>query len=149
MSDISPFSLVPPVASDVSFIYKLRQLTMRPFFESSVGWDEVQQRTSAAEYLNDTRIILSKDERVGVVKVLHREDKIILHQLQILPAFQGKGIGGMILRGIIRDARVKKVPVELLVFKESPAFALYLRLGFRIVGDYQYHVEMSLTPRSC
>jgi ribosomal protein S18 acetylase RimI-like enzyme len=50
--------------------------------------------------------------------------------IALLPAFQGRGIGGRLLTWVQTGARAEAVPVRLHVETCNPAAALYRRLGF-------------------
>jgi RimJ/RimL family protein N-acetyltransferase len=55
--------------------------------------------------------------------------------IQIVPDYQGQGIGTSIITTILQEASEKAVPVELRVNKDNPdAERLYARLGFRRCG---------------
>jgi predicted GNAT family acetyltransferase len=55
--------------------------------------------------------------------------------IQIVPDYQGQGIGTSIIKTILQEASERAVPVELRVNKDNPdAERLYARLGFRRFG---------------
>jgi len=62
--------------------------------------------------------------------------------LYVLPAFQRKGIGGEVLRRILRDAHARNLPVRLRCLKWNPAISLYKRHGLIITSETDTHFLM-------
>ncbi len=58
-----------------------------------------------------------------------------LANIEILPDYQGRGLGAAIIHGIIAEADAHHLPVRLQVLKINPARRLYERLGFVITGE--------------
>lgn len=112
------FHLVPATRNDVNFIYSLRQQTMKPFFEHTIGWEEKREYQSAGDHIAATKIIVSGSRKIGVVKVLVHDDEIILHQLQIGPQYQQRGIGRAFLVQTIEQADTLQLPITLMVMKK-------------------------------
>ena len=69
-------------------------------------------------------------------------DGYFLKRFEILPGFQGLGIGTWILRDVLRQAASESQPVRLQVFKANPARRLYSRLGFETVDETKHHHVM-------
>lgn len=67
---------------------------------------------------------------VGRLYADFRDAEIRLLDLMILPAFRGRGIGALIVRGLCAQASVERKPVTLQVHPLNPARRLYQRLGF-------------------
>ena len=65
-------------------------------------------------------------------------------QLQIHPDFQGRGFGSSILQQVILAAGHKAV--NLTVLKCNPAYQLYLRSGFNVIGEdeHEYHLSFQV-----
>ena len=59
------FSLRPATIDDIDFIYDLRVKTMKPFFDGTLGWNEVKEREKAAYELKNAQIVLIGKKRVG------------------------------------------------------------------------------------
>ena len=80
-------------------------------------------------------VIVLDGEDVGRL-YLHRTD--IEHRvvdIALLPDHRGNGIGGAIMRTILDEAHAAGKPARIFVEKNNPAFRLYERLGFEVVGD--------------
>jgi ribosomal protein S18 acetylase RimI-like enzyme len=58
-----------------------------------------------------------------------------LHYADVRPEHQGKGWGGAAIREGLTRARSERLPVYLETAKESNV-ALYLKLGFKVVGEW-------------
>ena len=70
-----------------------------------------------------------------------------LHQLFILPEYQGRGIGSACMTRIVKDANFAQKPVMLQVLKiNTRAIAFYQRMGFVIADDDSSHVLMEKLP---
>ena len=80
---------------------------------------------------------------IGVVSVVRRATDIFLSNIELLPAYQGQGIGTHLIRALITEARQKGIPITLQVLKVNPARKLYERLGFSINGETPTHYLMS------
>ena len=63
-------------------------------------------------------------------------DRIEIRHIEILPEFQGKGLGSQIIRDILAEGRKAGLPVTLTVLSLNPARRLYERLGFKRVDEY-------------
>ena len=137
--------LRPVTADDSEFAYQTKQASFREYAEKVWGWDEEEQRQLherrfAAQVF---RVIQLSDIDVGIMAMLRQPDCINLHQLFILPAYQGKGIGEAVLKLIIKEAAEAKLPIRLQVLKvNNRAFSFYQRLGFNRTGENETHILM-------
>jgi ribosomal protein S18 acetylase RimI-like enzyme len=73
-------------------------------------------------------------------------DALYLEQIFIDAAFQRRGIGTEIIRGLIDRATQAGQPVTLGVVKTNPARNLYQRLGFRITHENDRKFYMRREP---
>ncbi len=80
-------------------------------------------------------VVLVDDEPIGLLKVLKDPELWTLSQIQLLPQWQGKGIGGELIQALVADAKIQGCPIELSVLRVNPARRLYERLGFRVVAE--------------
>ena len=83
---------------------------------------------------------------VGVIKILTREHELHLHQMQILPRYQGRGIGTALVRRVLERADNRNLPVTLFVMKGARARNLYERMGFSVVEDNVNNYKMCRYP---
>jgi ribosomal protein S18 acetylase RimI-like enzyme len=112
------------------------------------GWDEVQERAFFFDRFTGTpcELIFVDDRLAGLRRVEYHDDYICLDYLVLSPEHQRRGIGGRIVRDLLREARERGQPVTLKVLKVNPAKALYERLGFVEVGsdDRFYFMESAI-----
>lgn len=103
-------------------------------------WDDSTQRGFHDEWFDPGRVlvVLVKDEVAGVVDA-HRsgDSTLYISRLELLSAFQGRGLGTRLMRQLIEDAREADLSaVELDVLQVNHrARRLYERLGFRVIRD--------------
>jgi len=63
--------------------------------------------------------------------------------IQLLPEFQGRGIGSDLILRELAHAKALGKPLRLQVLRANDrARALYERLGFRVVGETEHHFMM-------
>jgi GNAT superfamily N-acetyltransferase len=134
-------------SDDKDFLWELKVASMRQYVEAVYGWDDSSQygffelgfRPEAIQ------IIQYDGQDIGMYELRER-DCIILARIEILPAFQGKGIGRTVIQQMV--ARVSKTgkPLRLQVFKVNPARKLYEGIGFLRTGETKTHFLMELPP---
>jgi ribosomal protein S18 acetylase RimI-like enzyme len=66
--------------------------------------------------------------------------------ISLLPQWRGRGVGGVIMEGVLDRARASGRYVGLYVERFNPAFRLYERLGFKEVSDQGVYIEMHWQP---
>jgi ribosomal protein S18 acetylase RimI-like enzyme len=135
------------VPEDFEFLYALHRAAMRIYVEDIFGpWDEVwQQAHYRRHYPIDRLRIIQQDGRdVGMLYVEERAEEIFLASLEVLPAFQRRGIGSAVICELIETAARLGKPVALQVLKNNIlARNLYQRLGFGVTGDNDTHYIMA------
>ena len=72
---------------------------------------------------------------VGWLQSMVEDDTLFLAQIFVDPAFQRRGIGTEVMKGLIAGAAQARRAVTLGVVKTNPAMRLFRRLGFRITHD--------------
>jgi len=120
----------------MEYLLWLRKATMNEHLFNAGLFLTDEEHLLRIHYLFDqSRIILLQDEHIGLLKVDEKENSVEIVQVQIDPAYQGKGIGQQVIQTVIENARSNNKQISLSVLKENKAKALYLRLGFSIVGE--------------
>jgi len=67
--------------------------------------------------------------------------RIHLHHFGITPAFQGKGLSGMLLKESLKFVKEKGYQVKLEVHRSNrTAIELYKKAGFGYLGDYDIYI---------
>lgn len=120
-----------PELGAADYAARLTQTNMAPYYASrKLSWQPEMFAQSWLTY--DNYEIYYDKRRVGVLRFSYLEDTTCIRDLQIEPAFHGKGIGTECLRFACRHAREKQHNwLALRVFSENPARNLYQRFGFR------------------
>lgn len=140
------FECRPATEADREFLWRLHRATMRPSVGQTWGWDEADQRRrfDLGFAPQGKRIVLVHGEPVGMIDVERREREVFLAVVEILPVWQGRGLGTRLIRAVIEEAGT--LPVALHVLKVNPARRLYERLGFVVVDETETHYYMWRMP---
>jgi ribosomal protein S18 acetylase RimI-like enzyme len=138
------YSLRPVTDNDYGFLFELHVATMKPYVEQIWGWDDAPQ---AAMFRNSfvpskRQVIVIDGQDVGVLHADRRPDEVFLANIEIAPAFQGRGLGGRIITDILVDAHANGLPVSLRLLHVNPARHLYERLGFIEFDRTETHAQM-------
>lgn len=108
---------------------------------------DLRERQYRAAYPGGESCVVEVDGRpAGRLCVSRGEDEVHVVDIALLPAHQGQGIGGALLQRLLDDAASAGLPVALQVERDSPARALYERLGFVAVAEDD--VRLHLTRRA-
>jgi ribosomal protein S18 acetylase RimI-like enzyme len=130
-------ALRPARPADSEFCYQLHKAAMGDYVAAIWGWDEQRQRDFHARGFAPGRwqIITANGADAGMLDVEYRRDEIYLGLIEILPDYQGRGIGSRLISALIDEAAQKGQDLVLEVLTVNHrAHALYQRLGLREVG---------------
>lgn len=123
---------------DMDFLRQLREQTMREVVERHRPWNAAEQENRLRTALDSCLIIRSPEKDIGLLKVVRRHNHIELVQLQIAPAWQGRGLGSRIVQDLQAEAAAADLPVVLHVYATSRALGLFLRLGFQVSASMEH-----------
>jgi len=126
------------------FALRLYLLTMQPYVQELVTWDEPEQRaTFAAQWKLDEVSIISVDGNdVGWLQVAELPAEIRLQKFYISPRYQGSGIGSEVLGDLLVTWRSTGKKIVLRVLVNNPARRLYERLGFSVTLEDGFLLRM-------
>lgn len=142
---MSNIKLIQAKTSDLAFLSELRKASMLSHLQTAGIHLSDEEHLQRVKYHFDcAHIIWFQDKKVGLLKYLEKEDEVSLLQFQLLPPFQGKGLGTQIMEHYLQLIKPIQKPITLKVLKANPAQHLYMRLGFQIVGqdEYEYFMEL-------
>ena len=132
--------LRPAREADAAFLTDVVIETTRDQGRLAPDFDEhafrgLYEKWSATQ-LDDTSVIVVDGTDAGRLRVVRTTEAIELAGIQLLPAYQGIGIGRLVLDGIKQESSSTRTPIELSVEQDNPrAKAFYEREGFRLVGS--------------
>ncbi|PCI54665.1 MAG: GNAT family N-acetyltransferase [Gammaproteobacteria bacterium] len=133
---------------DIDFLLSLRKKSMSSHLaKANIKLTNEQHLDRIKAHYYDSHIILRDRKPIGVLKmgviaVNGPKKSLHIRQLQILPEFQGMGIGSKILMVVKKRALQLQLPITLNVLLRNPARGLYLRHGFQIEGKNKLEFQM-------
>ena len=139
------FEVRQATPGDRDTLYRIKREAMRPYVEQVWGWDEEYQERRFRESYDhsETQVVLVDGIAVGLLRVSESESAVFIDQVEIVPDYQGQGIGTSLINDLLARGR----PVELGVLKvNADARRLYERLGFRVIDDNETHYHMRAEP---
>jgi len=118
---------------DQEFCFRVTKEAMKPYVEAAFGpWDDEWQRrrleNDLASSLHEIVVVGGTD--IGLWSVTHEPERFLLRKIYLLPEFQRRGIGSILLRRLIRKSEASRVPIELRYLMVNPVVSFYERLGF-------------------
>jgi len=133
---------------DIDFLLNLRKKSMSAHLaQAKIKLTNEQHLQRIKEHYYDSHIILRDRKpigllKMGVIAVNGPNKSLHIRQLQILPEFQGEGIGSKVLNVVKKRALQLQLPITLNVLLRNPARGLYLRHGFQIEGKNKLEFQM-------
>lgn len=135
---------------DFDFLYTLHKAAMKEYVEKTWGWDEVFQKTHFVKHFDPgaLQIVVANTTEIGCISIIDKEDHVFLNRIEILPAYQNRGIGTFLIEKTVTQAQSENKSVFLQVLKiNKRAKALYERLGFSVCGGTATHYQMEYTQQ--
>jgi len=124
-----------------------------------VPWDDafkqqfldMQHRAQAYHYAThnpdaDYDLVLLDGEPVGRLYVDRTTEHIELLDIALLAPYRARGIGSLLLRGLMEEARREDRAVRCHVERFNRAWQLYERLGFRFLADAGMYAQLEWVP---
>jgi GNAT superfamily N-acetyltransferase len=131
---------------DEGFLWDLKIASMRRYVEQVYGWEDKAQRGFFEKgfHPETIQIIQHDGHDVGMYELQERDDDWFLARIEILPEYQNRGIGTVVIKRMIDAVAATDKPFRLQVFKVNPARKLYARMGFIETGETETHILMEL-----
>lgn len=140
-------SLRPATAADLPFLLALRRSAMTPHLQAAwIAQDEAGMMERVLVGFEGARIIEFAGGAIGLLKMIKGERAWDIVQIQLLPEWQGQGIGALLLSQALAEAAEAKATVLLSVLKVNKARRLYERLGFSVISEDENSYSMRATP---
>lgn len=123
-------TLRPAIDSDIAFCEALTRGNMAHYHAArGVAWD--RERFLATWGALENHMLLADGAPAGALRLLANNDALEIRDLQVMPAWQNRGIGSWAIAWSRAEAvRRGFARVGLRVFADNPASRLYERLGF-------------------
>jgi ribosomal protein S18 acetylase RimI-like enzyme len=149
----------PATDDDIAFLTEVAVSTVKDQGRWPADEDEAEYRIGYAEWTREQirggepcsslSVLEVNGVRVGRLRVVRPGNLVEIAGIQVMPTFQGQGIGTQVMRALIAEARVASLPLELGVETNNPrARALYDHLGLRPVAHDGDETRMRLDPPS-
>src|SRR5215472_4491755 len=89
-------------SADSEFCFQLHKAAMGDYITAIWGWDEQRQRDLHTRSFNPGRwqIITADRADIGMLDVEYRPGEIYLSRIEILPDYQGQGIGTQLISAL-------------------------------------------------
>jgi ribosomal protein S18 acetylase RimI-like enzyme len=134
--------------NDSDFYYNVKKTTLKLYVEQTYGeWKEDFQRDRHIQNFKPetTQIIQFHLTDIGILAIEEDSDTVMVHNIEILPEYQNKGIGSHLMDEVIQNAKEKGNNISLQVLKTNPrARKFYERLGFKVETETETHFLMKL-----
>ena len=154
-SDISLRAVQP---GDQDFLFKLYSCIRQP--EISVwGWNAqqqeaflrmqfmAQQRWYESTYAGaEHQIVVCAGQPAGRLLIFRTPEAAVLVDIALLPEHRNRGIGGELIRAMLKECDEKRTCAKLQVLRTNPARRLYERLGFRQTSADDMYFQMERPP---
>ncbi len=128
---------------DIDFLLLLRKKSMNQHLKKAgIVMDNADHLARIEEFFSDSHIILHNRKPVGLLKLGVMKTSLHIRQFQILPDYQGRGIGTLVINVVKKRALQLCLPISLNVLIDNPARALYLRHGFQIKNKNKLEYQM-------
>jgi GNAT superfamily N-acetyltransferase len=112
------------------------------------SWNDARVHAESVENasLPDARVVLVDAHSAGVMIAKRHPTHIQLEQLYLLPSYQAKGIGTLLMRNLLSEAKASSTPVRLRVLRVNPARRFYEKFGFSVALETpeRFHMEWSV-----
>lgn len=139
------YSLRRVTEDDYDFIYQVKKDAYKKYVEMCFGsWDEEQQKEYFRKFIETYKegaFIISFDgKEIGFYNGCATENTYEIGNICIVPEYQNRGIGTAVLKDVLAENAGKKITLQY--FKQNPVGRLYESLGFRLLGETQFHYQM-------
>ena len=146
-SDIR-FVPLPDSEAAFAFSFAVKKEALGPHILKRWPWDEDFQRQVHRLRLAEKPFfaIHRDDVAIGTLSWQAQSDHFRFGEFYLQAYYQGRGLGSRILRHTLSLADAAGLAVRLEYLKWNPVGTLYLRHGFRPIGETDIHVLAERPP---
>ncbi len=108
--------------------------------------DRARERFESGFNPEYTRFINYGGLRVGFVVVKPEADGLKLDHLYIEPGYQGRGIGGEVLKTLFSTADQLGLPIAVTALRDSGSNSFYKRHGFKYQDETEWDINYIRLP---
>ncbi|MBC54237.1 MAG: GNAT family N-acetyltransferase [Gammaproteobacteria bacterium] len=108
--------------------------------------DRARERFESGFNPEYTRFINYGGLRVGFVVVKPEADGLKLDHLYIEPDYQGRGIGGKVLKTIFSTADQHGLPIAVTALRDSDSNSFYKSHGFKYQDETEWDINYIRLP---
>lgn len=128
----------------------IRVEAMRESLERVGRFDEVRarERFLLGFVPAHTTAVMVGGELAGFFVVRPECGRLLLDHLYVIPLYQGKGIGSLVLSAVFAEADAKQQVVRVGALRESKSNEFYVRHGFVLVERAEYDNYYERLPQN-
>lgn len=133
---------------DINFLLELRRKTMtQHLLAAGIRMTDEEHLVRIKEFFYESHIVLADRKpigllKMGIVSLTGTHKSLHIRQLQIMPKYQGKGVGSKVLTVVKKRALQLGLPITLNVLLKNPARGLYLRHGFQVENKNRLEYQL-------
>lgn len=117
---------------DLLFLYDVLTRAMQPVVDALHSTKKTLAEFEKTFEPEKIQVIQYDGKDIGRLRVVRSNETIYIGGLQILPEFQGNGIGTEIMEQLITESNLLGIPITLEVHEINlKAKAFYMKLGFK------------------
>lgn len=87
-------------------------------------------------------VIEADGQAIGRLYLYWGETTLQIIDITLLPEYRGVGLGSKLLGDLLARAAARGLAVGLHVEGDNPVLRLYRRLGFEVIGDSGFYLQM-------
>lgn len=140
---IPSYSLRPTTWADFEFVFQLNKVNLQKSAARSHEWNEEAERAALQQKFEPGRdqIIQIEGRDAGVFTIEYHNAEVCLNRIELLPEFEGKGIGTALIQDVLIEAKLANVPVALQGLQKNSVKPFYPQLGYRSIEEVDTRID--------
>jgi GNAT superfamily N-acetyltransferase len=138
----------PATENDYEFAFQAKKAALGPYIVARWGWNEEYQRSVHHQRWTEKPwfIIQLGAKLIGTMSVLENPISVRFGEFYLMPEYQGRGLGTMLLSDVLTRCDQANQEVRLEHLKWNPVGSLYKRNGFTVVSENDIHYYLVRKP---